>query len=133
MKQRCRLRSPHAEFECVLSLERLHRDHRSTAGQVHSSRVAIRIHTLDSHYCTCRKKSTHLLPVIRRPECQFQRDIVALVPRHATSSLVAHLARSTLVRLLENVVEPPDAPEACRQGDLRDRQISLIQQSLCKM
>src|SRR4051794_30875104 len=91
LEQRRRLRSSHPEFECVLSRKRPYRNHRSAASQIHRSRVAVRIHALYPCYCTRREESSHLLPIIGRPECQFQRDIVALVGGQATSPLVTHL------------------------------------------
>jgi hypothetical protein len=43
------------------------------------------------------------------------------------------LARCPTIRLPKDGIEPPQTSEACRQGNLRDWQVSLIQQTLGKL
>jgi hypothetical protein len=80
-----------------------------------------------------RQKIPHLVPVIWWTESEFKDYFTACPGSNVAAQVLAELAGRAPIGLQNCGIEPPKTPEACRQSNLCDRQITFVQQTFGKL
>src|SRR5690348_12647621 len=71
-----------------------------------------------------------MIPVVGGAVAERERHLISRVVHRSLATLLAQLARRSLICLLERIVEAAEAAKAGGKGDLGHRQAALVDQTL---
>jgi hypothetical protein len=91
------------------------------------------IYPLNSGNSIGSQKIPHLAPIIGGPESEFKNHFISRPRSDVGAQVFAKLAWCPLIGLQNGSIEPAKTSETCCQCNLRDRQITLVQQTLRKL
>ena len=95
----------------------LHRKHAAGVAERDGPRISVARHDLDARDCARAQERQDRVPVVRRPISQLDRHRACRADRPRPAPAAA-APSAAAVHLLKHLVEPPDAAETCRRGDL---------------